>query len=359
MSLPDRLRRVLPRLEEAALRGEEHEALRLRIAAALRPAVGYDVACVATLDPVTAMFTHCALDGCERDHAFEAALFEAEYRTEDVAPMPEVARRARPVAVLTAETGGDPSRSARFRNAFSPAGFGDELRLVLADAGVTWGSVQLLRGRGSTFRAAEAEALAAVARPLARLLRLSLLRTASSRPAEVEGDPPGVLLVGEEGTVEDASPEALRLLEGPLPGAAPQAVLAVAARARAGRPARVTTAAGGGWLAFHGTVVGGRVAVLVERARPLQIAEVVASALALTPRERAVLAEVTRGRATKEIARRLKVTEWTVQDHLKSLFGKTGTSTRQELVAALFFGHWAPRHEAGSTPSPYGHYLRG
>ena len=234
----------------------------------------------------------------------------------------------------------------------------DELHARLADAGVTWGSVQLLRARGGAFRAEEAEALSGLARPLARLLRHSLLRTATSRPDEVEGEAPGVLLVGPSGDVEDASPEARALLGGGLPDSVPTAVHAVAARARAGRPARVTASAGNGWLAFHGTVVAGRVAVLVERARPLQIAEVVTRALGLTPREREVLAEVSRGRATKEIARRLRVTEWTVQDHLKSLFSKTGTSTRQELVAALFFGHWAPRHEAGSTPSPYGHYLR-
>jgi hypothetical protein len=32
-----------------------------------------------------------------------------------------------------------------------------------------------------------------------------------------------------------------------------------------------------------------------------------------------------------------------VQDHLKGIFGKTGTGTRGELVARLFFDHYAPR----------------
>jgi len=355
-----RLRRALPRLEDAALRGANHLDLRQRIAAAVRPAVGFDVACVATLDPVTTMFTHCALDGFERDHAFEARLFDAEYRHADVAPLTEVAARPQPVSVLTADTGGDPARAVRFREAFGPAGFSDELRLVLVDGGVTWGSVQLLRSGGRRFEAGEAAALAEVAPPLARLLRHSLLRSAAARPGAVEGEPPGLLLVGEGGRVEDVSPEATALLGGAPPGELPAAVLAVAAQVRAGQAATASAPApGGGWLVFHGTRLGERTAVLVERARPLQLAEVVMRALALTNRERQVLEEIVRGHATKAISTRLGISEWTVQDHLKAIFAKTGVSTRQELVAAVFFGHWAPEHERGSTPSPYGHFLRG
>jgi hypothetical protein len=52
---------------------------------------------------------------------------------------------------------------------------------------------------------------------------------------------------------------------------------------------------------------------------------------------------VARGFPTNEIALRLHLSAYTVQDHLKSIFGKTGTSSRGDLVARLFFDHYAPR----------------
>ena len=63
----------------------------------------------------------------------------------------------------------------------------------------------------------------------------------------------------------------------------------------------------------------------------------------LTDRERRVVELVAQGFATSEIGARLHLSAYTVQDHLKAIFDKTGTGTRGELVARLFFGHYAPR----------------
>lgn len=54
----------------------------------------------------------------------------------------------------------------------------------------------------------------------------------------------------------------------------------------------------------------------------------------LTPREIDVLREIARGRANKEIAGRLAISENTVKDHLKSILGKLHVAARTEAVTA-------------------------
>ena len=73
--------------------------------------------------------------------------------------------------------------------------------------------------------------------------------------------------------------------------------------------------------------------------------------------EAAMLHHLASGGDTRDLARQMFVSEHTVQDHLKSVFAKTGVQTRGELVATLYVQQYEPRVDAGSTPSPYGWYL--
>jgi len=54
----------------------------------------------------------------------------------------------------------------------------------------------------------------------------------------------------------------------------------------------------------------------------------------LTSREIEVLREIAKGRANKEIASHLAITENTVKDHLKSILGKLHVAARTEAVTA-------------------------
>ena len=113
-----------------------------------------------------------------------------------------------------------------------------------------------------------------------------------------------------------------------------------AARARA----RTTS---GRWIVVRGSLLGADdtapVAVLLEAARPPELAPLIADAYAFTDRERLITELVAQGHSTKEISEALHLSAYTVQDHLKSIFDKSGTSSRGDLVARIFFDHYAPR----------------
>jgi DNA-binding CsgD family transcriptional regulator len=120
--------------------------------------------------------------------------------------------------------------------------------------------------------------------------------------------------------------------------------LAVRARQAGDARARVQSASGT-WLLVRGTALGGRTAVVIEPAGSHEPAALAADGYDLTPRERAIAQLVAGGLPTDAIARRLHLSPWTVQDHLKSIFAKVGVGTRGELVARLYFAHDVPALE--------------
>jgi len=109
--------------------------------------------------------------------------------------------------------------------------------------------------------------------------------------------------------------------------------------------ARVRTESGR-WLAVRASALadgpGAQVAVMIEPARPHELAPLVADGYGLTERERDVTQLVARGLCTNAIAARLHLSPWTVQDHLKAIFEKAGVTTRGELVAHVYFQQDVP-----------------
>jgi DNA-binding CsgD family transcriptional regulator len=72
-------------------------------------------------------------------------------------------------------------------------------------------------------------------------------------------------------------------------------------------------------------------------------------ACGVTRREREIAALLAAGLSNAEIAGKLVLSPYTVQDHVKSLFEKTNVGSRQELVARVFLDDYLP-HLTHRTP---------
>jgi DNA-binding CsgD family transcriptional regulator len=75
--------------------------------------------------------------------------------------------------------------------------------------------------------------------------------------------------------------------------------------------------------------------VTIRAAAPREAFAVACRASGLTARETAVMAAILAGAGTREVAHALHLSDWTVQDHLKSVFAKLDVHTRREALARL------------------------
>lgn len=337
----------------------------------LATAVPYDAACIGPVDPETGLLT-----GSEKRHLgdeLDAAFLQHEYVTDDVNLFRSLSRRAQPVGILADDTGGDPQRSSRHRDIFVPHWSLDhEMRASGLVDGHAWSAIALYRSGGAHgFDPAEAELLARVSTTLAVGVRAGLVAAASAAPTAPVGGP-AVLVVDDDNTVSRLSPAAearVAELGGTGWDALPTPVAAITAAARALADGRFDTVPrlrvrtrSGQWLVVHAAPLAARdgagrqVVVTIEEARPPEIVPLVVAAFGLTGRERDVVAGVLQGESTQEIGRALHLSPYTVQDHLKAVFDKAGVSSRRELVARVFFDHYAPRFATDLTPS--GWYAR-
>jgi DNA-binding CsgD family transcriptional regulator len=354
---PDYLLGDLARLTHRSLGVRDFALGATRI---LARAVPFDGICLLTMDPATLLPTGEVVEN-GLPPAAAARMAEIEIEGEDFNTFDALARSGRPAASLSEATDGDLDRSLRHRELKRPNGFGDELRAALVDD-ATWGGLTLLRESDRAhFTPAESALVASLSRHLADGLRRTILfATALSGERRDHHESAGVVLLARDNSlaVTDAVAEMwLADLSETSPGhPIPPVVTAVASRARSivdGRAAtgaiaraRVRTASGL-WLVVRGSILGedadASTAVIIEPARPHDLAPLIADAYGLTDRERAVTELVAQGLQTSAIADRMHISPWTVQDHLKSIFEKVEVSNRGELVARIFFEHHAPR----------------
>lgn len=133
----------------------------------------------------------------------------------------------------------------------------------------------------------------------------------------------------------------------------PTPLLALASYARSRereavhQPEVVAVPSSSGWIALHALLPEGRgegrVAIVLERSATQHATALRLEAHGVTLREREVAALLAQGLSNPEIAARLVLSPFTVQDHIKSLFEKTGVASRQELVARIFLDDYMPQ----------------
>ncbi len=365
-SLVARTQDAVMRLSDRGLSWVEYVAAMAEAVERVVPFQGY---CCHSVDPGTVLFT----GSVNRDVGCSGSwLAHHEYVVEDVNKWSFLARSGRIAGANSIDTHGDLSRSLRHRS-HEAVGFGDELRVSFVVDGVYWGAAAFLRGTDDPwFTADDVRTLVALAPYVGAGLRRSLL---APPPHPLAFSPvdhgPGVVVFDEKGEPESISPAAERwigeIVEDPPPTSAIESkpLRSVAAQARAIPPgtdpleltarARVRTRSGS-WLLLYGTRLSGepagRTAVIIHPASPQDVAPVIGLSYGLTPRECEVAMACVQGHATKEMARVLAVSPYTVQDHLKSIFDKTGVHSRGELVGQIFLDHYATRWEPPPTATP-------
>lgn len=333
----------------------------------------YLAPCWFTLDPASLLVTSHFQEGLpEIPHEWLAM----EYYEDDFNKMADVARSEAGVATLHDATGGDPKRSPRHELAIVPYGGDQEMIAALrTSTGEVWGALGLYREPDRPmFDSSDFAFVEAVSPYLAAGARRGLLIGEASDPEGPEA--PGLLVLGEDWSLESATPGVERWLHelpgGEQSGRLPPAVLSVAGQAK--RSASGTDTPGnlafarvlsntGRWIVLHGaTLMSGasrRVAVIVEAAHPARIAPLLMAAYQLTEREQEVTRLVLQGHATTDIADSLFISAHTVQQHLKNVFEKTGVRSRRDLVGKIFFSHYEPRVRENEQRVVEGKPLRG
>ncbi len=361
----------------AALDGRE---LRRQALAVLGEVLGFDGYVWLLTDPVTmvgaAPLAH--LPGLT-DMAELPAMIAAKYAA-DANRWTTLARQPAPAGLWSTAAAADPARSPAWREVLSRHGTGDVASVVFADQFGCWGFLDLWRAaRRGPFADADAGFLARVAAPLAAGLRRCQALTFTSPAAAHRGDTgPVALTLGDDLRImfrTAASQAWLDVLLPPQPDerAVPASVYNVAAQllaAEAGiddHPASARThLAEGFWLTLRaarlaveaaslpaapglaapgsspaGSGPAGRpaasgpatIVVTIEEASASERLEVFGRACGLTARERELLDVLATGGDTRAIARQLRLSEHTVQDHLKSIFSKTGARDRVTVLS--------------------------
>jgi DNA-binding CsgD family transcriptional regulator len=323
---------------------------------ALARAVPFDAFCWGAVDPASLLPTRATgtTIPCTSPLIWEVnELVARGVVPRDIRPR---ARSGRYVARLSEVVDAQSEHSPVYQRVLAPNGLEHQLRAALVVDGTHWGLLHIER-RHPDFTSSEVALIDALVPYLAHAFRRWILAEASHAAGTATPVIPGVIVLDRDNEVDAISPEAEHwLAEWGFAGlkSPPQAIAAVvgAARARADHshneiiPSARVRLPTGPWLHVRATHLTRpdrkpRTAIVLERASLDQVAPLIARAHQLSQRETQIALLVLRGLSTSEIAAKLFISGYTVQDHLKSIFEKVGVRSRRELARDVFEPHLA------------------
>ncbi len=340
------MRRAVERVSRICSAEPDPRTLRLEVLEELRQAVGFDAYAWLLTDPATAV--GCApladvpcLDELPR-------LIRLKYLT----PLNRWTSLVDPVARLRASTGGRPEESLLWREMLAGLGVWDVASLVFRDRFGCWAFLELWRvGADAPFDDDEAALLAEIVPVLTQGLRRGQAQTFVAASEEADRTGPLVLVLSPDLDVRAQTPDTdafLRALvpppaeRSPVPSGAYNVaaqLLAVEAGVADDLPSARVHLGGGRWLTLRAARMGdprdaaSDIAVTIEETSVADRLDLFVRAFALSRREGELLEHLASGADTRDAAARMFLSRHTVQDHLKSIFHKTGTRNRRALLA--------------------------
>jgi DNA-binding CsgD family transcriptional regulator len=335
-------RRLLERIEKLSQGALSSKALREQVLAVLRKRMAYDAHVFMLIDPVTKVATSPLADVPMLPWPRLPELIRCRYLTLVNRWDRLIGQRAS--SLLTATR--SPSESLMWQHVHRELGIVDSAYVSFGDRYGAWGSLELLRTT-APFTAEELDFLTDLAPATATGLRASVARTFVDAAEQLLPVGAAVVVLGPDLAVrsqtEGAADALLRLNPpdepmAPIPAAAYNIGAALIAQEQGvpvGEPWARVHLGGSRWVTVKASRLGGDVAVSIEPSTPSERMDLFARGFGLSTREQQVLSLLGTGLDSKEIAGALVLSEHTVNDHVKTILAKTGSRTRQILLARV------------------------
>ncbi|RFT67845.1 LuxR family transcriptional regulator [Bacillus clarus] len=290
-------------------------------------AIPFEAACFTTIDPNIFLSTGAYTDASiEKIHP---ELFMNEFLEEDYNKFKDLVLKGHYVSSLHNATDGNRIKSSRYRNILMPAGFQDEVRVVFISKGKCFGHLSLFRSNtNALFHYDECLYLSTIISLVGDALRRVFIVCSAERIEKIET---GTAILNEEDLPRPIRAVCSRVKANQNDKELMSKEEKVCMRLSSGQCIVIRASK----LECYSSLANCYV-VLLEMARPEDAFLLIVDSYNLSLREKEVIDGILRGMTTKELAEELRISKYTVQDHLKSIFNKVGVYSRSELVWEVF-----------------------